>query len=1165
MRDALLDYITLPNNNGLLITDMPTGYGKTYNSTRAIYDYIYKYEGDKKQFFITNLKKNLPVQELKSTYLENDNQSYNKDVLLIKSNYDYLCDNFLKAEIPSKFKMPLFKDIEDSLTTLKKLEANKETFGKLLKENIEKQIKDDLEVKFRKEITNIIKNNLPKDPSHRREQIRANKDYQWIGEIYPTVFMEDYKIYLLSLDKFLVKNTVLVEPSYYFISNDITDNSIIFFDEFDTGKETIERFLIKRALDSKQDYIKLFLQIYNAYKNHVFSSELLEVSNKDEDSKYNLLNLKEEAEELFKEFMLQYNYKTVSDGIDKKQSFLFNDNSYHTMFRNNCNYIRATLDKDKKRVNIYFENKEQYYKNKKDDDIVIYSLVRNISSFLNKFRYMVLTLALNYSNYINDERSSKEDQFTIENASKTIYREFLLSESQINLLMNELTQNTLVKDTEKDIIPDMSFYNNGYKYFEFEDNDEHLNETGFNFVDLKDTPEKIITYLANKAKVIGISATSTIKTVTGNYDLDYLQSKLKENFKYVPRDTYFKIQQELEATWGAYYNDDINVNASVLNLNKGHLSMQDRLEEIFIKRNLVNKYTATISIHAAEKDYIWQRYCNIFMAIKEFVIHDDIKSFLCLNSVLPKIQGNTSTFSLEVFNEALQDLAKYYGKDISKNNIIVLRSENFEEDKNEILNKLSNGKKVFIMSSYKTTGAGQNLQYEVSNIEEFVMIGNGYDENDSRYRKKDIDAIFLGDITNIAVNIYNEEGLTKESLLKYFFQIEYLYENDEISYKTLDDLIKLGFNRYSKSGDFNSKYQELSKSKSVKRQATKDVMQAIGRMSRTYVKNHNIYIYTVEEVANKVDIECLKDKILSPEMEAFVNLVDNLGYKYSEDEEKVLNRAERISSKGKNFIMRILSRGWNEVSINLWKHLREVVLKYPTANETIFNSNDVIKNLYIEGYDKINKYLYAQKGDFSDVVIDFINDKAIFEKSDRCSDRYISEVSEDEARLSAMLKYQGLKEYFEHNGYATTFIKDRYILSPVLFNNIYKGALGEIVGKYILEKELGVKLKEIEEPDYYEFFDFKIANDVYIDFKHWKQSYRQEKSRDDYKLEIENKLSKINGKRVYIINIIADNTYAEHKQNDGMIIEIPALINSDGSINVKALELIKGEVASDYK
>lgn len=210
--------------------------------------------------------------------------------------------------------------------------------------------------------------------------------------------------------------------------------------------------------------------------------------------------------------------------------------SYY-LFRNNYNYIRAALDKDKNRVNIYFENKEQYYNNRKDDDIIIYSLVRNISSFLNKFRYMVLNLSQNYSNYINDKRSSKEDQFTIENASKTIYREFSLSESQINLLMNDLTQNTLVKDMEKDIIPDMSFYNNGYKYFEFEDSDEHLNETVFNFVDINDTLEKIIVYLANKAKIIGISATSTIKTVTGNYDLDYLQRKLKDKFKYISKDS----------------------------------------------------------------------------------------------------------------------------------------------------------------------------------------------------------------------------------------------------------------------------------------------------------------------------------------------------------------------------------------------------------------------------------------------------------------------------------------------------------------------------------------------------------------------------------------------------------------------------------------------------
>ena len=83
----------------------------------------------------------------------------------MKSNYDYLCENFLKTTIPDKFKTPVVKEIEDNLMTLQKLGSNKEYFSKLIKENIEKEIKANLEIKFRKEITHIIKKNLPKEPS----------------------------------------------------------------------------------------------------------------------------------------------------------------------------------------------------------------------------------------------------------------------------------------------------------------------------------------------------------------------------------------------------------------------------------------------------------------------------------------------------------------------------------------------------------------------------------------------------------------------------------------------------------------------------------------------------------------------------------------------------------------------------------------------------------------------------------------------------------------------------------------------------------------------------------------------------------------------------------------------------------------------------------------
>ncbi|MGV2644856.1 hypothetical protein GNF86_26450, partial [Clostridium perfringens] len=106
-------------------------------------------------------------------------------------------------------------------------------------------------------------------------------------------------------------------------------------------------------------------------------------------------------------------------------------------------------------------------------------------------------------------------------------------------------------------------------------------------------------------------------------------------------------------------------------------------------------------------------------------------------------------------------------------------------------------------------------------------------------------------------------------------------------------------------------------------------------MSRTFIKNRNVYIYVAEKLLGKVDIECLEGKILTPEMKKIVEVVKNTGYRHSEDEKIIVNRAERKSSKGKTYIMGILSRGWTKQSMELWKGLRECVLTHPTASEVI--------------------------------------------------------------------------------------------------------------------------------------------------------------------------------------------------------------------------------------
>ena len=151
-----------------------------------------------------------------------------------------------------------------------------------------------------------------------------------------------------------------------------------------------------------------------------------------------------------------------------------------------------------------------------------------------------------------------------------------------------------------------------------------------------------------------------------------------------------------------------------------------------------------------------------------------------------------------------------------------------------------------------------------------------------------------------------------------------------------------------------------------------------------------------------------------------------------------------------------------------------------------------------------------------------------------------------------------LCEFFLENGYASRFEKNDYMMSPVLFHNIYKGALGEVAGSFILRRELGIKLSAIHDPDRFEFFDYEMAPDVYIDFKNWKFNYLQD--RESVKKDIIRKMDTIGAKRVYIINLIGDGEYyLPSVQIDSRIVEIPGLIDNDGSIIVKNLRMMKEE------
>lgn len=81
----------------------------------------------------------------------------------------------------------------------------------------------------------------------------------------------------MSMDKFLVKNSTLIEPAYY-CYQELTENSLIFIDEFDATKDTILNQIIEKGTENPIDLITLFSNIHNNLNGRKFPSFILKDS-----------------------------------------------------------------------------------------------------------------------------------------------------------------------------------------------------------------------------------------------------------------------------------------------------------------------------------------------------------------------------------------------------------------------------------------------------------------------------------------------------------------------------------------------------------------------------------------------------------------------------------------------------------------------------------------------------------------------------------------------------------------------------------------------------------------------------------------------------------------------------------------------------------------------
>ena len=1177
LANSICEFVKRSKKKGLVEIPLPTGFGKTHAVMQAMSVMADRETGSfsdvKRIIFTTTLKKNLPVEKLRDYY----KGDFDKEVLLLKSNVDSLIDfhaNGGLSKIPEKFKDDAFYKMVKRLDHLKTLQAKKEKSSDDFEfiQELKEHANEDEQV-FRKHIRSILRENF-RTSVEQKKAIKKRSEFQWIGELYPYIFIDDKKVIFMSMRKLLSGLSPLAGSGNSLLTEEFLNGSILFIDEYDATKKDVKDEIIEEQLRERLDLIRVFRSVHSALHSERFSNDLLDVLHMDD---YTLQKFYESiiihANELYERFHLGLSYRQEDGLVDRKKNFLFYDSQFQTILEKGKYTIFAQEDKARHRMSITKGESDSSI----DGNIAIQDLLRKVDAFMKRFSYFIWRWANAYmikENSKRTERKAKDgidlDMMTVDNAAYSIIDKFLSDRQEKRIIFSYYSKMNMQAMRDGQRLP-YSYFANGFTMFELEDNDANNDDTMMSMVKIKDTPESIMAFIAENALVFAISATAAIPSATGNYCRDYLKDVLKDKFHSLPEEdaglTDY-IRKELETRNEPYRNE---IGIEVSDVPEDEELIKERLINCFADKEsaklCLNKIEFETSELGEEKcSYYANKYMRLAYVVRLFANQKDQQTLLYLGKALPK-DSDGSTLKKNVLDYIIEMANIDAGlKGLNMIQPAILTSSNFDETKEQICERLKNGEKLIIFSSYQTVGAGQNLQYPVNESyrDNVVTLPHSYN-----YEKeeRDIDSIYLDDITYLTENINDIKHFDIKRNMYHLMQVMECFGNYEISVEAKRELVKAGFN--SLQNILPKCNVSLNDAQSIKFHVTRDVIQAVGRMGRTCLRNKHISIYIYEKVLRQLDYNTLMAEFNSEEVKAIGKKLKTKEVTACIDNQLQLAmlRANTISIQVSGKILSTVKRNfkgeWSDNDMRLWKELRELVLKHPTANEEDLADDD-LRAYYINGLQPLSKYLFSVNNNSYRNIHVWFADEDSFRKSkqiikDENGRLVVHKCSEDDARLQMLLNIKGIREMFQKRGYAEHFQTKKYIMSPALYTNIYKGALGEVCGRYIIENSTSLKLKEIQDGNQFEYFDYRIEDypNVYIDFKHWKISSASYNDKDAIMTEIRSKMDKIGAQRVYIVGILKDSESIANISADERIVTIPYLVDENAKIARNMLKFIK--------
>ena len=1127
------DFYNNGEKNGLYLLDIPTGMGKTHYVIEYIaenYEKIKKNKG--KIFFITPLKKNLPIENIKQRIKEKKGNITDEDILFIDSNYESCVNNFKRIyeqikndnKVWKYFNKDIFKKIYNSVEVL----SEEQNVSKEVKESLSNQLAVTLEPELRKHIRNVIFYSGKKTLSSKKErEIFLFKDNPWISELYPATKTSKAHIILMSIDKFLFPNDTLYEDKYLF-SNQVgtLNKSIVFIDEFDASKENLLDSIIEESLKRRPEILQMFRYISDGLKDIRPTSELLNYDPKryagtNKKTPQQIIDeFKRKSNEIYEKYNLHSVYKY--ENSKHKRNLIFEEyNSVLILTEESKKHPIIEYDNKKNINNILLDNKHENVKN-------VYDLVREINWFFDYYYNGISFIAEDY--YIRTFKTNKD--FSYDAAISTVLNELLpYPHSATHTFIKDKIPPIYSTDYGSNndmanVVHDYSFYNNGFKLYEFFNSPDNNTQTIIKTNYYSETPEKFLVNLSKRTKVIGLSATATIPSITSNFSFDYLSQELGEKFiRNLPSNDLKRLKTHVESYTRNY--DKVNIKYVEVGTDitdKSSFSIE--YWKIFPHENKESERLHKRILRHDLEPYMLKRYMRLFYVFDTVLKSTEIHSFLIMLNLFP---NEKMDFNKNIIKQTFDILKKKHSHSTFEYEILRGASpKTFDEYKKEIEERLSNGEKLIVISTYQTIGAGQNLQYKIPENMKGLIKVNNLEYNDE---EKDFDGIYLDTPTYVFPGLL-EEGNEKDkskALAKNIFYTQYLKANGELSQKEAHIRTINAIKRVELVTKRKKSHPDVL---SVSLHYAQRIIQALGRITRTKNKIKSpliMYASGIKPYLEKTK-KILQDKYV---IEEFRRLLDQIK-EASKEDDSLLEQASQKNRYSNRQIHSYISNPWDENKVRRWEKLRSEVLKHPTV------SNDRLISLYTK-LPKVGKELYFKTtDDFETIKVSTKKQKGY---------QYIG----FEDILEKVVSVKWIKNAMEEEGYATSFEPATHIISPILYQNIYKGALGEFIGKLIFEREILRKEDSLKSLplDIYETFDYMIKG-VYIDFKLWKQNH----DIDDLQI-IRNKMKKVNAQKALIINIFEfENEKAKIRKTKGLK-TIPHLIDKYGRIDVNAIQAIR--------